>query len=598
MKAEFEEGRESADLPAEKRVDLEARVAVCDVEGVSALGGMSKRDALRLITRRREKDAGTTERKALRTADARRLKRDLLDLFAGEASSDVAKNRVLLSAPSLDRKVLRNRLELWTKGKEISDALKRTGKLEKLRSALRRLSFAQGKATMSPTLQFFDSRKEMLGVVHQMLTEFSDPAVESFFQGIDPRDVHGSLAALEELGALKIEDAEAAISDAELSINDTLRRGVRDRERAISTIEAKVEEIVSSLGFNWEEEEALKRAALGVSSLPFEFDRAATRRLIEDWRMRKEQELAARTEKAERNLRQRVGMVNDAVEKAVLLDQMLAIASATEKYSLTIPEIGQAGIGFVGGRNPFLARDHLDHGSPSSPQPVSYSVGKPSSIRLLGAKPRNAVMLTGANSGGKTTLLNTLAAIHVLTLLGLPVPAEKAETAPMPIYLFRKRAARKTGSLEHVLKSIIPVLAERQRKLVLIDELEALTEPGAAGRIIASIVNRAAATSSLFLLVTHLAKETLPHVKFPVRVDGIEASGLDEKGDLVVDRQPRFAHIGSSTPKLIIMKLSKSSRKEAVRALYDEVLSSLEGEAGAPVQAPIAFPWAADEPAE
>ena len=168
----------------------------------------------------------------------------------------------------------------------------------------------------------------------------------------------------------------------------------------------------------------------------------------------------------------------------------------------------------------------------------------------------------------------------------------------MPIYLFRKRAARKTGSLEHVLKSIIPVLAERQRKLVLIDELEALTEPGAAGRIIASIVNRAAATSSLFLLVTHLAKETLPHVKFPVRVDGIEASGLDEKGDLVVDRQPRFDHIGSSTPKLIIMKLSKSSRKEAVRALYDEVLSSLEGEAGAPVQAPIAFPWAAEEPAE
>ena len=87
------------------------------------------------------------------------------------------------------------------------------------------------------------------------------------------------------------------ISDAELSINDALRRGVRDREKAISAVEAKVEEIASSLGFNWEEEEALKRAALGVSSLPFEFDRAATRRLVEAWRGRKEQELAARTEK-------------------------------------------------------------------------------------------------------------------------------------------------------------------------------------------------------------------------------------------------------------------------------------------------------------
>lgn len=34
--------------------------------------------------------------------------------------------------------------------------------------------------------------------------------------------------------------------------------------------------------------------------------------------------------------------------------------------------------------------------------------------------------------------------------------------------------------------------------------------------------------------------EQTPHVKFPVRVDGIEASGLDDNGELVVDRQPRF----------------------------------------------------------
>jgi len=177
-------------------------------------------------------------------------------------------------------------------------------------------------------------------------------------------------------------------------------------------------------------------------------------------------------------------------------------------------------------------------------------------------------------------------------LLGLPVPAENAEVTLMPVYLFRKRMARRSGSLEHVLKSLIPILADRQRKLVLIDELEALTEPGAAGRIIASIINRAAATSSLFLLVTHLAKETLPYVKLPVRVDGIEASGLDEKGELVVDRQPVFDHIGSSTPKLIVMKLAKASRKDAVKAIYNDVLASLEGEGRSPVQAPMMFPWA------
>ena len=592
MRTELEEGRWPGDLSAEKRIDLEARIGVCDVEGVATLGGISKGNALRLITRRREEDSGITERKALRTGDARRLKRDLLELFESEASSDIAKNCLLLSTPSLDRRVIQGRLELWTKGKEIFDELKRLDRLENLRGVLKRLSFVQGKAGMSATLQFFASRKEMLAAVHQILTEFPDAGVKSFFEGVNRGAIHEPLVALEELGAAKIEDAEAVISDAEIAINDALRKGGRDREKAISTIEEKVEEIASSLAFNWEEEDALKRAALGISSLPFEFDRAATRKLVEGWRRRKEQELAARMEKVEGSLRQHIGMVNEAIEKAVLLDQMLAIASVMEKYSLTVPEIGISGIGFISARNPFLVRDRLDHGSPSSLQPVSYSVGKPSTIKL--AKPRNAVILTGANSGGKTTLLNTLAAIHILTLLGLPVPAEKAETVPMPIYLFRKRTARKTGSLEHVLGSIIPALAERQKKLVLIDELEALTEPGAAGRIIASIINRAATTSSLFLLVTHLANETLPHVKFPVRVDGIEASGLDEKGELVVDRQPRFDHIGSSTPKLIIMKLSKKSKKEAVQALYDEVLSSLEGEGGAPVQAPIAFPWATE----
>lgn len=596
MRTALEEGRWSGDLPAEKRDDLEGRVRVCDVDGVAALSGLSRRDALRLMTKGREKDARTTERKALRTGDSRRLKRDLLELLAGEASSEIAKSCLLLSAPSLDRKVIRERLDLWTKGREISDALKRMEKLENVRKALKRLLFAQGKAGMSSaTLQFFDSRKEMLSVIHQIMTDFADSSVKSFFEGIDPRVFGELLTTIEGLGTLRIEDAEAVISDAELSVNDALKKGVRGKEKAMLIIEEKVEEIVSSLGFNWEEEEALKRAA-SITSLPFEFDRTGTKRLVEGWRRRKVQEFAAKTEKVERSLRQRVGMVNEAVEKAVLLDQMLTVASAMEKYSLTIPEIGQAGIGFVNATNPFLVRDRLDHGSPSDLQPVSYSVGRPSSIGRL-AKPRNAVVLTGANSGGKTTLLNTLAVIHILTLLGFPVPAEKAETVPMPIYLFRKRAARKTGSLEHMLKSIIPVFAERQRKLVLIDELEALTEPGAAGRIIASIVNRAATTSSLFLLVTHLANETLPHVKFPVRVDGIEASGLDDKGDLVVDRQPRFDHVGSSTPKLIIMKLSKRSKTEAVKALYGEVLSSLEGEGGAPVQAPIAFPWAAEEEA-
>src|SRR5713226_8330824 len=578
-----------ANLTEERRLDVKGRIKACDIEGLPSLAGISSRNALSLLTKSKEEDSRVRERRVLKTGDARRLKRDLLEIFAGEASSKLAKNSLLLLTPSLDIKVIRNRLKLAIDGTEISNALD-VGRLEELRRILSRLSFSpRHEKTGSDTLEFFAARREMLEAVLEVLTRFSDaPSVASFFADADHETLRGILATLEEVeGASGIEDAEAVISDAELEINDAIRKGVRDREKAVSIVEDKLAEIVSSLAMKWEEEELLK-GAFETSSLPFEFDRVAVRKLVGEWRRRKEEELRARVEKAERRLRQHMGMVNDLVERAIILDGILAVASAAEKYSLAIPEVGTGGIGFVGGRNPFLIREELGGGTPRL-WPVSYSIGKPSSISL--AKPRNAVVLTGANSGGKTTLLNTMAAIHILALLGLPVPAEKAETAPMPIYLFRKRVARKVGSLEQVLRSLIPVLADRKRKLVLLDELEALTEPGAAGRIIASIINKAATTSSLFLLVTHLANETLPHVKLPVRVDGIEASGLDEKGDLVVDRQPRFDHIGSSTPKLIIMRLSRAAKKKAVKALYDDVLASLAGGAGEPVQAPLTFPW-------
>jgi len=124
------------------------------------------------------------------------------------------------------------------------------------------------------------------------------------------------------------------------------------------------------------------------------------------------------------------------------------------------------------------------------------------------------------------------------------------------------------------------------------DEFEALTEPGAAGRILASIVNHIAPTSSLLLLVTHLSRETLPHIRFRIRVDGIQASGLNEMGELQVERQPRFDQVGSSTPQLVIMKLIKSKKRGArENDVYRNMLHLLGEKGEDMIQAPIAIPW-------
>lgn len=591
-------------LSEEKVRDLLGRARVADIDGFAEIAATEKKKAYQLIRAYTEKASGVQERKALRTPDARKLARDILLLFSEQASSKLAKNRFSLLAPALDRETIQNRLGACLTGTDILRELKQRGKRDELGEVLGEVSFdtaSGGKKpssrTESDTLDYFMSRRRIIKAAHSILTSFDEVrTLSSFFKSADRNVLENIMKTLEEYESKEVQDAEAVLSDAEILINEELRKGGVDKEGARRIVEERIEGAVSALRMNSEEENEVRRAALEGLSIPFEFGRTGRRRVIEKWEGRQKEERAAKLAKTESFLKQYWAVVDDAVERVISLDQILAMASLMEKYSLTIPVIGNEGIAFVNGRSLFLMKDQLEGGSRAVVQPVSYALGRTRSTKMVVAKHRNVVMLTGANSGGKTTLLTTLASIHILTLFGLPVPCERAEVAPIPIYLFRRRVTRKIGSLEQALSSLIPVFADRHRKLVLMDEFEALTEPGAAGRILAGIMNAVATSSSLLLLVTHLARETLPHVKLPIRVDGIEAEGLDKDGELIVDRQPKFNHIGSSTPKLIIMKLSKAAKKND-KALYGDILNSLEGESSIPVQTPLNLPWLSKEDA-
>ena len=86
-----------ANLTEERRLDVEGRIKACDIEGLPSLAGISSRSALSLLTKSKEEDSRIRERRVLKTGDARRLKRDLLEIFAGEASSKLAKSFTTLS---------------------------------------------------------------------------------------------------------------------------------------------------------------------------------------------------------------------------------------------------------------------------------------------------------------------------------------------------------------------------------------------------------------------------------------------------------------------------------------------------------------------
>ena len=93
------------------------------------------------------------------------------------------------------------------------------------------------------------------------------------------------------------------------------------------------------------------------------------------------------------------------------------------------------------------------------------------------------------------------------------------------------------------------------------DELEAITEPGAASLILGGLLKSSKSNSDTnILLVTHIGNSISEVMGGDVRIDGIEAQGLDENMDLIVDRNPKRNHLARSTPELIVRRLASRSK--------------------------------------
>lgn len=197
--------------------------------------------------------------------------------------------------------------------------------------------------------------------------------------------------------------------------------------------------------------------------------------------------------------------------------------------------------------------------------PIEYALTREHQVALL----------TGANSGGKTTLLETLAQIAILAHLGLPVNAKNATIPPVDgVYFFTQKRSLDAGAFESFLKGFLPIVTSKGAKLVLADELEAMTELDAASKIVGTFIELLKETGSFGVCVTHMAEQVSQYTS--VRVDGIEARGLDEDFNLLVDRSPRMNYRARSTPEFILRRLqSKATGDE--RKVYDLILQRFEG---------------------
>jgi len=248
----------------------------------------------------------------------------------------------------------------------------------------------------------------------------------------------------------------------------------------------------------------------------------------------------------------------EEVQQTLEFDYEFTLGSFAYEYDLMAPKIGDN----------FKLKDalHLELGleKGDSIQRIDYDL----------AYPDNVALLTGANSGGKTTLLETISQISIMAQMGLPVCVKEAEVKLLDeIYHFSKKRSLDAGAFESFLNVFMPIVTTDSEKLVLLDELEGITELDAAVKIISSFIEMIKDSNSYAIIVTHMAKELMTYAD--VRVDGIEAKGLDKDYNLIVDRTPKMNCLARSTPEFILKRIYENSEGR-LKEVYGEILKKFE----------------------
>lgn len=419
-----------------------------------------------------------------------------------------------------------------------------TTRFEKARTAL------QAAATLSDLRDRPSPAREALAVLDAMVDDKTD---------VDPRqlptliqDIYDDAIAEAEtrLGELTLtgKDLVAALSD---------RAPDAVRQLYVDAMDKATERIRAETGLHLD---------AFTETVPPEIDEKAVRGAQRDLQGKGAvRRLEAQAKAAEALVKLRAGVIEE-IEDHFAFDARQALGAFVADHRLTAPEWGD------GLR--LRAALHLDH---PDGEPVDYRLGTDDEGK---ADPVRMALLTGANSGGKTTLLETIAQVLTMAHAGLPVPAAHATVPELDaVHFFAQKRSLSAGAFEDFLVRFFPLARAEGRVFVLADEVEAMTELEAAAEIIASFLEDLAARDAFALFVTHMGPHVLPLVPDDVRVDGIEATGLDDEDRLVVSRSPRIGALARSTPELILTRLSRQGPeelREAFATLADRVRARMD----------------------
>lgn len=502
----------------------------------------------------------------LTTRDTRNVYKSLLDLAEEYAVTRHAGDRIRVLTPLTDTDAMRARLDSVMAATDSWRALDAATQ-EAVLEAFDRHDGAVGELSAAETAVALAETDVDTGVFAAVAELDTDRLAEAAvaLRALDGDDRLGA-GADDELDRLR--DALATVEDMAADpdgVLDAVRSSARDAAEFQS---AFVRHVADETGLpSGEVRDAAPDGAADAAGFVTEGLRSlatALRTRVDE----RETSVAA-------DLRETVEATREELDAAVAVVDDLAfdvsLARFTVAYDLTAPDlVATETLAVEGARN----LDLLDAGI--DVQPIDYAIGDHDLDVPAGDR---VAVLTGANSGGKTTVLETLCQVQLLASMGLPVPAEAAAVGQVDSIVFHRRhASFNAGVLESTLRSVVPPLTREGRTLMLVDEFEAITEPGRAADLLHGLVTLTVEREALGAFVTHLAEdlEPLPEV---ARVDGIFAEGLTPDLELEVDYQPRFGQLGKSTPEFIVSRLVAEATDRGERAGYEHLAAAVGEEA-------------------
>lgn len=199
-----------------------------------------------------------------------------------------------------------------------------------------------------------------------------------------------------------------------------------------------------------------------------------------------------------------------------------------------------------------------------NPQPINFHLSAIEKCSIL----------TGANSGGKTTLLEHILQAISCQQIGLPFEGKFSSPIFSEVYYFAKnKGSMSKGAFETLLTQMSEI-TPGEKTLILADEIEAVTEPGVAGKMISATAEYFIRKNCFLVIATHLGHEIQKNLPAGARIDGIEAVGLDENNELIVNHNPVIGKLAHSTPELIIEKMVKTQGGDYFEFLHSQIKNS------------------------